>query len=710
MMIRANSEYLDFDDVVETELQIRLFDEISTANGDFSYSFNVPRTNHNLKLLGFPCPDSVKSIYSDVPCEIIDDSGFKVNTGSLQVGVLNSDGIECSFFGGNSDWFTLINRPMRDLALYKYDVNLTAANVQASWSDTEGIVFPIFDTGTLINRSFANVTLLDFKPCFYVKTLFYEIFGQQGIKIQGELMNDATFQKLLVCANSQSQNGINDRSSFANKTAQQALVGSFDTRISFQDDFTAPYFDGAQNNFTIITGRYTADTRMKIKAEMSLQVTIAVSANVQWQKNGVMVNYYVLTSGTQVFNASIDIELSAADYIEIWINANIGDTINIGSTFKATPTFVYRAFGEASVPDWSQLKFVTNIFKIFNVIPYYNNDSRTLTMNLFNKLKEKDPIDISNDIVIKDTDYTNFVSRYGKNSYFRYSKSNDENLAGYNIKNFIKYGDAVINIDNAYISKEADVVESDFISPVTYLHNKFDMSMDRVKFTELIDDEEYEVTSVTASASTPRFNIVSTGLSVGDIVRIETDNDTYDGEWVIKTVNASYIEVTGPVYDIDVTGTVTLLKHKQTTNADAVLLINAAGVSTLFVSSRPAIWFDGGNTTFSTISLAFFNLLDSSKQINTKYKQSLSFGEINNPLSYQKTIIDTYWGVFVGIVNDPVELRVDAYFNRKRFTELKTFLNPVRVKTNETNNLYYINRISGYTSGHEPCESELIKL
>jgi len=53
MMIKVNGEYLDFDDVVEIESQIKLFEDIETSNGDYSYSFTLPKTNKNLKALGF---------------------------------------------------------------------------------------------------------------------------------------------------------------------------------------------------------------------------------------------------------------------------------------------------------------------------------------------------------------------------------------------------------------------------------------------------------------------------------------------------------------------------------------------------------------------------------------------------------------------------------------------------------------------------------
>ena len=41
MMIKVGNEYLDFDDDITLERQIKLFENIATSNGDFSYAFDI---------------------------------------------------------------------------------------------------------------------------------------------------------------------------------------------------------------------------------------------------------------------------------------------------------------------------------------------------------------------------------------------------------------------------------------------------------------------------------------------------------------------------------------------------------------------------------------------------------------------------------------------------------------------------------------------
>lgn len=723
MMIKANGEYLDFDGDIEIESQIKLFEEIETANGDYSYSFDVSKTINNLKILGFPFPDTVKSIYNNVPCEIIDDAGFVIYTGSLQVNNI-TDVISCTFFSGNTEWFGLLTEPMTSLPLYKYDVTNTVDNIVNSWTKTSGIVFPIIDTGTLIERGFSSLQIEDFTGCFYVKTLFNEIFGAQGITLSGDLLNDDIYNQLLVCSNTKSQDEVNDRSCYAGKTSTQSMINGVEVQILF-DNLTGNYFAGG--NFSVST--YTADVNMVVKLELSFNVKYNTGAGigsffyVNVKKNGTDILNYdrAGAEGTQeVYGITKEfLKLEAGDYLQVYIlqtSINIVD-IQIGSTIKITPQYVYKTFGKSTVPKWTQGEFVSNVLRIFNVIPSYKPESRQLTLNLFNKIKEKEPIDVSDEVTVIQTDFSEFVSNYGKNNNFTYQESDDEDLREYNIANFVKYGAGRLTIDNDFIENEADVLESDFTSPTTYINPVFDMSMERINFIQSEEIDDKTITSVSDSSGTARFNMSNADdlFSEGDLVAIETDVVGYNSTWVVTTVTTTYIVVFGLGYISSATGTATLLRQKFTTNDDVYLFVNVANVSNLFFSSNSEFRITNLELTFEnqivrSCSIAYFNLLANGRQINTKYKQSLSFGEVNSPLSYQKTLLDTYWPIFSQILADPVKLLVRGYFNRNKFTALKSFLRPLRIKTNETNNLYYLNRITGYKSGHEECEAELIKL
>lgn len=713
MMIKVNGEYLDFNDDIEVESQIKLFEEIDSTQGDWSYQSEMPDTNHNRKALGIPLPDTVKLIYNNVLCDIVDESGFITYSGTLRVENISEGTIKFSFFSGNNDWLGQLSSPMSNLPLQKYDKTLTETNIQASWSNTTGIIYPIVDTGALVTRSYSNVKVEDFAPFFYVKTLFNEIFGSKGIKIQGELLKDDLFNRLVVSSNSRNQEAVDDRSTYAAKNVNQTAT-TVETRCTFQNE-TTPYFDGAQNNWNTTVGEYTADIKMIVDVEVSFKLDNPSNRLVSLRLRKNPAGTQVKTGTTRDNSVSITLTnypLEAFDELHVNVATDAGTaTVLVGSYIKVTPVFLYKSFGSSAVPNWTQSEFVSNILRGFNALPSYNSQSKTLTLNLFNKIKDKEPIDVSDSIEVSEIDFSEFVSNYSKSNIFSYQEGSDEDLRQYNISNFISYGSGNIEIDNDFVQDSFDVVESDFTSPITYLNGVFDMSMERINFVEIEEIDNYTVSSVTDSGGVPRFNITDADdfFVVGDLIGIETDVDSYNGEWVINAVTSSYVTVNGLAYESNASGLGTLLRHRFTNEDNVYLMAVIPSVPVLFFSSKSS-YMIGSSTTFLNASMAYFNILANGREINTKYKQSLSFGTVNNPLSYQMTMLQTYWPVFTAILSDPVMLKVLAYFNKKTYTDIKSFLRPLRVKTNETNNLYYLNRITGYKSGHEACEAELIKL
>lgn len=712
-MIKANGEYLDFNGDIEIESRIKLFEEISTSNGDFSYDIEIQDNGHNRRILGIPRADTVKTIYQAVPAEVIDDTGQSIYLGKLQVNRISNRIISSTFYAGNTEWFALLSEPMSSIPLFKYDVVLNTANVVASWSEEDGIVFPIIDGGGLVSRSYQSMKLEDFMPCFYVKTLFKEIFSPLGIKVVGDFIDDPTFNKLLIASNSKSQEEVEARSAYANKTIAQTAIISY-TQVTFQDDSNFPFFDGSQNNFS--TSRYTADVKMFVTFTINLNIITSIGSQgrVYLVVNGANYKTYGLEPNALIdFSKEETILLEAGDYVEVYINdlLAIGVRVNSG-TFKAVPIFIYYVFGKASVPQWTQLEFVSNILRLFNVLPSYNTNSKTLTLDLFNNIKTKEYVDISQEVIINEIDFSDFVSSYAKNNLFVYQESEDEDLRDYNISNFVSYGSGNLTIDNAYIENEATIVDSDFTSPITYLNGVFDMSMERIQFTELDEILEREITSVSNSGGVARFNIGNADdyYLVGNLVRIETDLDTYNGDWVVDTVTSTYITVKGGSYDANASGSSTLLRHKFTTDDSVYIFINIANTSVSQLSSIAGFTIDESATVYTTTSTAYFNMLSNGRPINRIYKQSLSFGTVNNPLSYQLTLLDAYWPLFSRILNSPVSLLASGYLKRTTFDQIKTFLRPVRIETEETTNLYYVNRNTGYKGSERPCELELIKL
>lgn len=720
MMLKVNGEYLDFNEEIDVERQVRLFQEIEDTAGDFSYAFNIPWTSKNIKALGFPLPDNKnKSVYQVNDAEILGDDGISIFRGSLRVEKPRPNiNIQCSFFSGNSNWFSMLTGNMTSLKLSQYDVEQTELNIVDSWEQESGIVWPIIDTGTLITRSHEDLKTEDFTPAFYVKTLMFETFQQSGIKLSGELLQDWRYQHMIIAANGRSQEAIDNRSAYVLKTSTQAfpIPPAVPVLLTFEDDVNYPYFDGSQDNFNITLDRYTADIKMRLKVDLSMIIesdtpgTIFLRVYIRRSGTDYIVYPISIIAATQPFNKTIFINLDASDYVEAFIGTDliIGNVNVTSATIRFTPTYLYQAFGNTSVPKWTKQEFVNNILTIFNVIPSYDSYNKTLTLNLFEKLKSKQPIDISKYVNIQEIDYTDLISNYARQNKFSYQESDIDNLKEYNVSEYLKYGVGSIECSNDFIQESVDVIESDFAAPISYINSVFDLSMERIQFVDF-DTEESEITDVTTPGfSIARFGVADDIFEVNDLVRIsESTNPAYNGDWLVTAVGANYIQCSGPVFDTDATAKIEKLIHRFTTEDSVYLFLNIPDYQISKASGLNL--FNINSNFFFNASIAYFNLLNTDRQINIDFKQGLSFGEIENPLFYQRTILQDYWSEFGRILNDPVKVPVEANLPWKVHKDID-FLRPLLIKTLDTTNLYYLNFERGYKGSHIPCEMELIKL
>lgn len=717
MMIRVSGGFLDFDDVVEVERQVKLFENIDETWGDYSYSFELAKTSNNIKLLGYPMPDNIsKRTYQKIEADVLNESGEVLYSGYLRIENI-SQTIRASFFAGNNNWMSLLSGNMTELEISKYDQEQTVSVIESRASASEGIVFPLIDTGALQTRSWRNLVPEDFVGCFFLKTLFKEVFLNSGLKLAGEILQDPIYNTALVATNTRSKIEVDNHSMYVGKNNNQVIVHTGINSLTWNLT-TDPYFIGDAVSLGFSNTAYRNDVDMIVDIEASWQSTDDLDGNISLNSapTGHRGQAY---SGTNVTITMSNVYLFAGGSIQLRLANSTGSSVTVtGGHLKVTPRFIYKAFGRSSVPLWTKSEFVNSIISLFNLIPDYDPTTKTVTLNFFNKLKSKPALDISEYVEVTDVDYTTFISNYGKNTVLSYEESSDEDLREYNISSFYKYGEGVIQVENEFLQDTSSIMESPYSSPISYIHPHLNMSIERVNFVELDETEEMEITSVTNSSGTPRFNIANADLpdealfSVGDLVRLKTTNINYNGDYVVDSIvdagSTGYFTVRGLVYTDDATGDVIRLIHNLTSDDSVYLLINTGPKAVSYFSPTNTSFYIKG-TEVSTFTVGFFNLIKNGTAINLDFRQSLSFGQITDPLFYQKTMLDTYWGTVDNILNDPVMLISIAHLPLHIYRMISP-LTPVFIKTMETTNEYYVNRITGYKESYLPCTIELIKL
>jgi hypothetical protein len=708
MMIRINNRYLDFSGTVEMERQSKLFEEIDKTRGDFSYQSSIPTTHNNLDILGLPFPDNAsKIVYTNVDCDLISNTGEVLYSGYLRVEGLNKREIRFRVFSGNSNWMNSLTGSMTDLDLSAYDQTLSNTNIRSRQTATSGITFPVIDTGALITRGYFHLKREDFVGTMYLRTLFKETFRQSGLKLAGELLTDPIYNSIVLASNARSKIDIDANSIYVGKNVSQAVLGTGDiTNFNLQ---SAPYTIGSDVTFNsnyqyVANYEMIVDIDLFVISDAVISTTIGINGTPQSKVTGT-----ATTSGSNShFKLPLrNVHLDAGDIVDAMTFLSAAGNITYAS-LKITPRFIYHVFGRSSVPLWSKQDFVSNVLALFNTVSDYDPYSKTVTINLFKNLKGKEPVDLSQYIQVQDTDYADFISSYGRSSNLSYAEGDAEDLREYNISSYYRYGGGSIQVNNDFIQESADIVSSDFTTPTSYIHPRLDASIERINFVELEEKEDAEITSVTDNAGVPRFNVDADEFEEDDLVRIESDQLAYNGDFVVSAVGAGWVEVWGLAYESDATGTIKRMVHNLTTDDSVYLLINTVSRSVPDFSNLATTYYLG-QSSYTTWTLAFFSLINNDTTINDIFKQSLSFGAIEDPGFYQRTMLEAYWKDVEAILNDPVKLICEGKVPETVFRSL-TPLRPVYLTTQETTNRYYINKISGYIEAKYPFRIELIKL
>lgn len=697
MMLRVNNEYLDFNGSVELDRKAKLFEELDSVDGDVSFEFELELTSHNAKVLSFPFPDvSTKKVYTIQNTDLLNEEGQLLSRGYIKVERKIDDILFCSFLGGNSNWFAMLTGSLRDLQ--GESVIITQANIEASWTNTDGIIFPLVDTGMLSLRGHNRLTIDDFHPFLYAKTLVKTIFQKYSIKLAGDLLTDWRYNNITLSSGIDQEEQAQTLRVFANKTGSTP-VDNTAIPIPFED-VSDPFFSPADYNS--VTGEFTAPYRMVVRVKATVnfsdssdlyQLTIYI--------NNQPVSGKVAYSPEDDPTATIEYDILLAAGNTLTVDAevrNAGGTANaISGTLEITPIYILNLSGYSEfLPDWTEGEFISSLFTLLNVIPSYEAISKTLTLDLFDNLKHKEPIDISEHVSTFETDYTEFISNYAKINKFLYDADPEA------------HGSGAIPSSNDFLEEDGEVLNSDFFTRPSYKNKSFKTQVEKMEFVQEYVYKSTTINSISDSSGTARFNVTSTSLLSGDnLIRIETENELYNGDYVIGTVGVGFFEIENLSFIANDTGTAQrILQVPDRSNDFHILLVVRETDISSFADISQYYFY---NDPFSSIAYAYFNLWNEGRVINELYKQSLFFSPDGTENFYQQTLIDSYWNTFSRILNDPVVAKATCTLPWVVHNKID-FLRPILIKTLDTTNLYYCNLERGYQNSYTSCDLSLIKL
>lgn len=723
MIIKIGDEYLEFDGDVEMERQVMNIDNFDNV-GDFSYSFTVHPTAHNKKLLGVTAIDQKnKTLFTQTDnAELQTDGGITIHLGSIIV--TNTFGIECSFVSGNTNFFKYITGNIKDINLKELDVIMSESNIVASWSNTSGIVFPIVDRGNLYLRkdtflSFTKITGFiqenDFQPFIYIKDVIKKALTTHGLKIDGDLIEDKTYQDLITTNNDSDfyKKRYKENSVSIGKTSSQTLTTTF-SQITFQDETSVQYYNSLESPYDLSTNRWEVNFNNNAIPKIFLNTSDPnIELEFELRRNGASVRDW--------FVKGLSIELTEevflpyyvpGDYVELWGRVFTSGTVDIiGGAFTIEVVRTDFALASALVPDQETKEFIKDIFKMFNVVCTFDVFTKTIHTRLFKNIKYQDEQDLSEYVHILEAENGfDLVSDYSKENIIGYQQLDIPEIEKYNAEHDIDYGNGSIDVNNEMIDNVSSLYDVNYTAPYSSYYPYFGLQLIRLDYSiynDALGIDPFIVNTVNDNAGlaevvlpggSPSSITLSNGGFVGDAdgVAIPTQFEEIDSDAQIIALNVPNVSL-----PVDI-------KFTEWTTSIGIQYQRVWHLYDFTIDQYNGYWAD---TAFvraprSNASVAVFAKYLDGTPLDT-LKQGLSFGEIDGKDTL--TLIETYYRDFESVLNDPIKPMISMLIPEHVYFNLD-FLKPVRIKTDRFNSLFFLQKISGYKNSYTPCVFELIKL
>lgn len=721
MLLKVNNEYLDFDGDIEIERQAKLLEDISGIAGDFSYSFQIPDTSYNRDKLSLTTIDTTFP-YKVNNCEVQSNEGVTLYAGYLRVESV-TDFINASVYSNNSDWINIMDVNMRDFDFSSLNVsNASDGTKEASWTKSSGVVFPLINSGVMHDRADPSISTAELKPWVYVRDVIKSALTQRGIKLKGDILKEPRFNKLITSNNSRAgfNNEVEARTVLAGKSATQAITSFSYQKVTFPT-VDGLYYNSPNENWDTVQSTYVSDKICTINITINIKVTSAIVSTHTFSilSNGVNIKEFMgglVSGGTRSFTYSYQYTIGAGSFIEIQAKKGpLGSdyTILADSSISVIPIRFSDVFVRQLVPNMKAHEFIAQIFRLSNVITFYNPMTKELGTTLFKNLKNNPEIDLSPYLTkIIDENFSEFINGYFKQTNLLYAESDDDDIKSYDTGASINYGGGSLTIDNDFLDESGDLFKLDFLLPfqkdVPWLGNSLPI-VNMVQYVE-VEDTKKDVTSITDNGSGyAKLNWASGNPYVGEkFVKLYDSTVTdYEGIYDIISVGVTSIVISAP-FTGTATATLVALDFEDIDNDNQYLLLNAPSVAISDFSAMDDLTVIEIIDT-STIALGFAYLPDKNFPINNSQKEALYFEKVIGTSINQVSLIESYYSDAEKMLNKPLTILATFYLPESVFNSID-FTRPIRLRTDKFNSLFYCNRISGYSGSHLPCEVELIKL
>jgi hypothetical protein len=482
----AESAYIGLD------FEVNNLGSIETRQGFKSNDFNIQLSNKNVKTLGFTNLMNLQYSVANISPFIRQPAAIKQFNNYLAIGFIqivkfnNNQTATVSFFGSNTDWFLLVRQlTFCDLDFSQYDHTYTAANIVASYTNTEGYIYPLIDYGKFSTRPY-NAIVDEFAPAVFVSTIVKLAFQKAGYKISGTFLDNIYYKRLIIPFSKkgwlqQTLPYLEARKVIAQSTPYgQSIDANVYTKIEIDDEIQ-DNFDWFTNSTLTTTESY--DATLYLRFDITFVDEFVFDPFLSLFANGVFVTSFNFSLQIidafryriyGVINQDINIIAGQAYTFEVF-NPNETEGVLI-----EVDDFLFELTPKGDVQEGQLVPLCINLPKVsisdllltlcyqftlfFQVNPY----TRTVDVFQFQDLYKNIPnaknwSDKLSGGRVDEMNFTEIVQNYGQNSIFKYQENdNDTELDAYFVVNDENFGSGDFQIANDFIETEKTLLESKF--------------------------------------------------------------------------------------------------------------------------------------------------------------------------------------------------------------------------------------------------------
>lgn len=709
MILKVNNEFIYLPDQPELVEQCKTADLLDSA-GDFSYQFSIPNTAETRRILGIVAYDNF-----EVDAELV-SNGHTVFAGILVVENIDIE-IACSFMSGNTNWFALLgNKRISEIPiqyLERFKVPLFVVNpspfLVATWTNTEGIAAPLVDRGRLRNLDNDLLESGDFLPMAFIKTIMIAIMNSNGLKIQGELLTDGLYNTLVAGSAVSMDTSLpyfDGLAILVGKNAQ--TLNTTPQKVTFTLT-SFPYYVGSFDTWDSTLSRYlNIPINFQGKALIDFSFSTSVTYTIELRINGVTTD---TITGTGV---SVTDELNLpspdeGDYFEIWasISSGTADILDAGS-LRVTVTRLTHYYPHFLFGPMTQADFVRSVFTMFNVIPTYDKETKTVTANLFENLRHKTGVDLSQYLDRYEINTSEILADLAKDNIFQHQDNDTEEIEAFNASSEIPFGAGVFRPSSRVLNGD-NTIETSFTSSKDYFNTWMRaslMDLSTMKFE--ISESLIDIVSVADNGSGRP--LVTTAeehnLNQLDFFTIsDTSNNEYLGLGQVASIpSPTQFVIARADFGSTATGKVAATTKNVSTDSGTVYI--ASYFPNMLVSDFSFNSTINYGALYTRVAWAFFLKEGFGLQIDN-LRKSPAFGKGEN--NFSLTLMDSYYDLYRRSMDKPIKVKATMNIPEVVYHNLD-FSEPVILNTPEFSWKFFNPKVTGYKGSEFKCVFELIKL